>query len=141
MNCQSCQNNSDAYREGKLPSDLRIQVEKHLQHCEECAENFRLESVAFNLINLEKDLNPGNYLTDKVMARIENLEVTGSQTTSPLIRILKPALLTASMAAAIFAGVLIGNIYKPSVSSLSRPVELALMDDVSIESVYNLSIE
>jgi hypothetical protein len=45
------------------------------------------------------------------------------------------------MAAAIFLGVIIGNIYKPSARVLPRPVELALIDDVAIEAVDILTYE
>ena len=139
MNCQLCQKELDAYRGGRLPDDMRTQVEAHLKLCAECAESYRIESLADSVINQEKEISPDNYLTSRIMARIENPEETGYRTISPLIRIVKPALIMTSMAAAIFAGVLIGNIYKPSVRDISRPVELALIDDVAIESVDILS--
>jgi predicted anti-sigma-YlaC factor YlaD len=139
MNCQLCQKELDGYRGGKLPDDMRTQVEAHLQLCAECAKNYRIESLADNVIKKEKVINPDNYLTSRIMARIENPEEAGYRRPSPFIRILKPALIMTSMAAAIFAGVLIGNIYKPSVRDMSRPVELALIDDVAIESVDILS--
>ena len=31
MNCQLCQKELDAYREGRLSDDMRTQVEAHLQ--------------------------------------------------------------------------------------------------------------
>ena len=139
MNCQLCQKELDAYREGRLSDDMRTQVEAHLKLCAECAESYRIESLAESVINQEKVISPDDYLTSRIMARIENPEETGYRTISPFRRILKPALIMTSMAAAIFAGVLIGNIYKPSVQELSRPVELALIDDVAIESVDILS--
>jgi hypothetical protein len=45
------------------------------------------------------------------------------------------------LAAAIFFGVTIGNIYKPAGSGNTIPVELALIDDAAIESVDILSNE
>ena len=139
MNCQVCQKELDAYREGKLPGDMKTQVEAHLKICAECAENYRIELLADSVINREKVRNPDSYLTSRIMARIENPEETGYKTISPFIRILKPALIMTSVAAAIFVGVLIGNIYKSSVSDIPRPVELALIDDIAIESVDILS--
>ena len=115
MNCQLCQKELDAYREGRLSDDMRTQVEAHLKQCAECAESYRIESLADSVINQEKVINPDNYLTSRIMTRIENPEETGYRTISPFRRILKPALIMTSMAAAIFVGVLIGNIYKPSV--------------------------
>ena len=139
MNCQLCQKELDAYREGNLPDDMRTQVEAHLQLCAECAESYRIGSLADSVINQEKAINPDNYLTDRIMALIENPEETGYRTISPFKRIVKPVLIMTSMAAAIFVGVLIGDIYKPSVRNMSKPVELALIDDVAIESVDILS--
>ncbi len=118
---------------------MRTQVEAHLKQCAECAESYRIQLLADSVIYQEKEINPDNYLTARIMARIENPEKTGYQTISPYGRILKPALIITSMAAAIFAGVLIGNIYNPSDRIMSRPVELALIDDIAIESVDKLS--
>jgi predicted anti-sigma-YlaC factor YlaD len=139
MNCQLCRKELDAYRGGKLHDDMRTQVEDHLKQCEECADIFRIQSLADLVIDNEKTINPDNYLASRIMARIENHEEAGYRTISPFIRVLKPALIMTSMAAAIFAGVLIGNIYSPTVRDMSRPVELALIDDVAIESVDILS--
>ena len=139
MNCQLCQKELDAYREGSHSDEKRTQVETHLKQCPECAESYRIESLAVSIINQEKLIIPDNYLSAKIMERIGNAEETRFRTISPLIRILRPVLITTSLAAAIFAGVLIGNIYKPSVKELSRPLEFALIDDVAIESVDILS--
>ena len=139
MNCQLCRKELDAYRGGRLSDDMRTQVEVHLKLCAECDESYRIESLAESVINQEKVLSPDDYLTSRIMARIENPEETGYRTISPFGRILKPALIMTSMAAAIFAGVLIGNIYGPSDRNISVPVELALIDDVAIESVDILS--
>jgi predicted anti-sigma-YlaC factor YlaD len=139
MNCQLCQKELDAYREGKLHDDMRTQVEAHLRQCAECAESYKIQSLADSIMNWEKAISPDNYLTSRIMVRIENPDEAGHSTISPFIRILKPALIMTSLAAAIFAGVLIGNIYKPSPRETSRPVELALIDDIAIESVVVLS--
>jgi hypothetical protein len=141
MNCQLCQKESDKYREGKLSDDLRTKVESHLQQCNECAESYRIQSIAESIIYQEKAINPDINLTARIMARIENLEDTGYKISKPFIRVLQPALIVASMAAAIFIGVLIGNIYKPAGTVISRPVELSLIDDATIESVDILSNE
>jgi predicted anti-sigma-YlaC factor YlaD len=139
MNCQLCQKELDAYHGGRLSGDMRTQVEAHLNLCSECSESYRIESLADSIINQEKMTNPDSYLTSRIMARIENPGDTGYRIISPLRRILKPALIITSMAAAIFAGVLIGNIYQPTDRNVARPVELALIDDAAIESVDILS--
>ena len=92
MNCQLCRKELDAYREGKLHDDMRTQVEDHLKQCAECADIFRIQSLAESVINQEKVLSPDDYLTSRIMAQIENPEKAGYRTISPFIRILKPAL-------------------------------------------------
>jgi predicted anti-sigma-YlaC factor YlaD len=139
MNCQLCQKELDAYREGRLSGDMKTQVEDHLKLCAECAESYRIESLADSIINQEKVISPDNYLSAKIMARIENAEETDYRTISQSKRFLRPVLIITSMAAAIFAGVLIGNIYQPTDRNVARPVELALIDDAAIESVDILS--
>ena len=141
MNCQLCQKESDKYREGKLSDDLRIQVESHLKQCNDCAESFRIQSIADSIINHEKAISPAINLTAKIMDRIENLEDSGNKISKPFIRVLQPALIITSIAATIFIGVLIGNIYKPAGTVISRPVELSLIDDATIESIDILSNE
>ena len=141
MNCQLCQKESDAYREGRLSDDMRNQVEAHLLSCEDCSASYYLQTLAEKVINLEKLLDPDQYLTARIMERIERPELTAYRIPLAVTGFLRPALIVTSMAAAIFVGILIGNIYKPSVRVLSIPVELALMDDGAIESVNIFSNE
>ena len=139
MNCQLCQEKLEDYRERRLSIDMRTKIEAHLKVCAECTENYRILLFAESVINNEKSISPDNYLTDSIMAQIENNNEVGYKTTLPIIRVLKPALIITSMAAAIFAGVLIGNLTDPSGRGMSIPVELALIDDIAIESVDILS--
>jgi hypothetical protein len=141
MNCQLCQKESDAYRVGKLSEDMRTQVEEHLQICADCADSYRMQTILDGVINQERSITPDLYLTTRIMERIEKSEETAHETISPFIRILRPVLIMTSMAAAIFAGVLIGNIYLPSDRAMSKPIELSMIDDVTIESIDILSIE
>lgn len=75
------------------------------------------------------------------MAQIENLETSRNRVIPAYMRALRPAVITTSLAAAIFLGVIMGNIYKPSSSAKAIPVELALINDATIESVDILSNE
>lgn len=139
MNCKLCQKEFEGYLGKRLSEDMRAQVENHLRLCSECSESYRIQSLADIVINQEKELMPDNNLTSRIMSKLANPEEKGYRNITPLGRILRPALIITSMAAAIFAGVLIGNIYQPSDKYMARPVELALIDDVAIESVVVLS--
>lgn len=141
MNCQLCQKESEAYLGGRLSDDMKTQVEAHLQFCSDCVESYKLQSIAEKVINQEKGISSDPYLSTRIMAQLENYEANAHKTISPYTRILMPSLIMVSMAAAIFIGVLIGNIYKPSEKVVLRPVEIAMMDDMAIESVNILSNE
>lgn len=136
MNCFYYRDKIEDYLEGRLNENERLSFEDHLKSCPACTEMIQVQKIADKIIAEEKKSVPGFYLTGRIMNRIVNSD---QQTSSAFFRILKPALITISIAAAVFAGILIGNI-----SSLSNdkrfPVELMLMNDVSIESV-NLLIE
>jgi len=55
------------------------------------------------------------------------------------MKVLRQAIITASLAAAVFAGVLLGGFTNTSPDRI--PAELAMMDDMAIESVSMLSNE
>jgi len=141
MNCQLCQKELDAYREGRSPADTRTQVETHLRECKKCADSYYLQTLAERVINKEKELLPNPFLQTRIMAQIENLKTFHNRTTPAYMRALKPVIIATSLAAAIFFGVIMGNIYKPSGSAQAIPVELAMINDATIESVDLLSNE
>jgi len=139
MDCQLCNKELDGYLSGLLDDNMHNKVKAHLEVCGECAETCRVQSLADSVINFEKGITPDNHLVSRVMAQIEKGEEGSYDGTYRFMKVLKPALITTSMAAAIFAGVLMGNIYKPSIKEPARPVELTLIDDAAIESVDILS--
>lgn len=141
MNCQLCQKELDAYRDGKLPHDMRTQVESHLNVCETCSGIYRLQVFADKVMDQEKELQSDSFLATRVMAYVENLEDSGYKTATLFIRVLRPVLVTASMAAAIFIGIILGNLSRPVTDREKIPVELALIDDAAIESVDILTNE
>ena len=141
MNCQLCQKESDAYFEGKLPEDMKTQVESHLLLCADCAGSYRLFSIADSVMNNEKEMSPDIDLAIRVMACLEKIESSETHEVQLFRHVLRPAIIAASLAAAIFSGVIVGNIYRPAYSMNKIPVELALINDATIESLDLLSTE
>ena len=141
MNCQLCQKELDAYREARLPNDTRTQVEIHLGVCKKCADSYKLQTLAERVIKQEKELLPNPFLKTRIMAQIENLESIPNRAIPTYILVLRPAIIATSLAAAIFFGVMMGIIYKPAGRVKAIPLELALIDDATIESVDILSNE
>jgi len=137
MNCQLCQKEFDAYREGKLSGGVRVQVEAHLESCPDCSVSFQLLMLANKLIEAEKEILSNPFLVTRIMSGIEEMDNKG-ETYSQLpayLKVLKPILISVSLAAAIFIGVLVGNIYFPADSTRKIPVELSYMNDAALESV------
>jgi predicted anti-sigma-YlaC factor YlaD len=118
---------------------MKATVEDHLNNCIECSLYYKVLTLSEMIISREKEIEPGPYLASGIMSAIENSESEAE--VSKLFRILKPAIMTASLAAAIFAGILIGNVYAPVVKSAPVPIELALMNDGEIELIDVLSTE
>jgi predicted anti-sigma-YlaC factor YlaD len=141
MNCQLCQENLEAYQEGKLPSDKMTQVESHLKTCDSCKRLFEIQILAGRVIGVEKETDADPFLATRVMAQIERLDAERKENTPLGARIFRPVLITLSLAAAVFFGIMLGNLSRPAGNFSKVPLELALINDVSLESVDILSLE
>lgn len=135
MNCVLFRDKIDDYLEGILGEDERHFFETHLKDCPDCSELIRIQKAIDRVMAEEKNTEPDFYLTGRIMNQIGN---SGMEKRSALVRVLKPALLAVSLAAAIFAGILIGN-FSSSSRGKTVPLELTLMNDVSIESLNLLN--
>jgi hypothetical protein len=122
-----------------MASDMKTQVELHLKTCEDCNRIYRMQILTDKVINMEKGNEPDPFLVTRVMAKIQSIESPGFKTESIILRVLKPAFITVSVAAAVFFGVIIGRISHNAGIYEKIPVELALIDDATMESVIILS--
>lgn len=141
MNCQLCQEILEAYQEGKLPAGMMTQLESHLETCDSCKKLSEIQLLANRVIKLEKETDSDPFLATRVMAYIERLEDERLETSSLGVRILRPALITMSLAAAVLFGIMLGNLSRPAGNAGTVPVEFALINDASLESVDFLSLE
>ena len=138
MNCKFCQKNLDAFREGLLPSDMQSMLKGHIDTCKECNHVYNTLLLADRVIEAEKETESDPFLATRVMAHIEGVRYTGE---SGFTKVLRPALYTLSLAAAVFAGILIGRIPVAPDANGRIPVELALMNDLELESIDFLSLD
>jgi len=139
MNCQLCQKELDAYCQGNLPGNIRTQVENHLKGCERCASAFAQTQLLNRVINEEREIQSNPFLVTRIMEGIESSSVERPVHQPVFMKVLRPAIITTSLAAAVFAGVLLGGFANTSPDRM--PAELAMMDDMAIESVSMLSNE
>lgn len=138
MDCHLCQKELDAYIAGQLSADTKTQVEKHLAECNYCKGYYQSTLIINSAILKEKTIVSNPFLSTRVMASIETPEPVR---VSALRRILKPVLLTVSFALTIYGGIMIGRFSNSGPTIQKIPIELALMDDSSIESLVILSNE
>jgi len=141
MNCQLCQKELDAYREGLLPDGIKVPVEEHLKSCKICAESYQLMILANTVMDKEKTIQSNPFLATRIMAEIEELELQREQYQRIPVyqKVLKPALISISLAAAMFIGIIAGNIHKPAQHVNNKPVEMMYMNDAALESVAMFS--
>lgn len=137
MNCQLCQKELDAYQEGILPEGIRTQVEAHLESCKACAQSYQLMAIADRMMDEEKSMQSNPFLVTRIMSAIEELEQNRE---SPLHipayqKLVKTLLVSVSMAAAIFIGVVAGSNYTPTKPANNLPIEMTYMNDAALESV------
>lgn len=137
MNCQLCQDELDAFLGGKLPEGTGIQVKDHLKNCSNCSESLHLLKLANQVMAAEREVQSNPFLVTRIMTCIEEMELQkeNCQQVPGYQKILRPFLVSISLAAAIFAGVLIGSTYLSIDSDRKIPVELSYLDDATLESV------
>jgi hypothetical protein len=137
MNCNLCKQELEGYREGKLPEGIEVQVKAHMEDCKDCAAIYQMESLVSKVINEEKAIKSNPFLATRVMAGIEALEQkpVNREHIPVYKKVLKPVLVTITVAASILIGVLVGNVYQPASDSNKIPVELTYMNDAALESV------
>jgi predicted anti-sigma-YlaC factor YlaD len=140
MNCKLCQQELEAYLEGRMPEGLKAQVETHLANCVECKTKYQLISIAEKTIKDEKQLEVNPFIATRVMNSIEELEKKEEFRAPAYQKVLKPILIGFSIAVAILIGVLEGGIYKPY-HTTGIPSELVYINDAAIESVSMFSKE
>lgn len=139
MNCSLCKENLEAYREQRLPVSIRTQVENHLQNCSGCKAIYQMEVLAYKVVEEEKETQPNPFLATRVMVGIEALEMPASTRVPVYRKIIKPALISLSLSAAVTLGVLVGSLYQPGSDHEKVPVELSYVNDALLESVDLLS--
>lgn len=140
MNCQLCLKELEAFSAGTLSNDLKNQVKLHLEDCNSCKEIFRLQILAEKVMRQEKEVLSDPFLATRIMARVNKLEDQKSRQ-SLIAGVLKPVLITTSLAAAVLLGIMMGNLTVPSTNMQTVPMELSLIDDAALESVDILSNE
>ena len=132
MNCELCHKEFDAWNTDKLTPAMREEVESHIKTCNDCNEFYKIQILADRVISGEKELQVNPYMSALVMAEINNRKTEGKVFFPGILR---PVLITMSMAVAVFLGVMMGSIPQRNINVNELPLELALIDDSGLESI------
>lgn len=137
MDCKTCRNELDKYLEGSLTDTMVKAVEQHLIECNTCSSLFSRLKLADQFIESEKKVESNPFLSTRVMAAINSIENRQTVKSMPsyAVRLLKPALITITVTAAIFLGILAGNIGRNSLSASQIPEEIVYLNDSGLESL------
>ena len=142
MNCSLCKENVEEYLKGRLPEDMKKSLRTHLKECEECNAYFTSLVLAEKMVAGDLEAEPNPFLLTRIMARVQALHEDKSTKVNPVFgRILQPALITLSLAAAIFAGIAAGSLFNSASTSGNVPEEFVYFDDASLESLSLLTNE
>jgi predicted anti-sigma-YlaC factor YlaD len=137
MNCKLCQSELENYLEGNLPDGKRSLLEQHLDQCDTCSETLKLLRLADNVIDIERKSESNPFLATRIMSAIEELEQKQRKPVYyPLFgKVLKPVLITATLAIALLLGIVAGNLGRPTILSSQIPDEMIYINDANIESL------
>ncbi|MBN2272892.1 MAG: zf-HC2 domain-containing protein [Bacteroidales bacterium] len=137
MNCQECLKYLDEYHEDSLPGGIKDQVKEHLETCTGCAESYHLMILAGRVIKEEKNVLSNPFLSTRIMAQIGSDEMLKepAKQVPVYVHMLQSVLVTLSLALAVISGIFAGNIYKPDQAESPLPIEMAYIDDATLEAV------
>jgi len=78
MNCAACERNLSAYIDDELTTDMRLEIEAHLDECEKCRREFESHQAAWEAANMAPAGRAPDGLWDAVEAELG--QETGSTT-------------------------------------------------------------
>lgn len=131
MNCFTCEHYFDAYFEGVLSSEMKSQMEEHLDSCKSCAEMYALWQKAEYMIKEEKSTSFNPFLATRVMSKLE----MPSETAARKQLVFKPVTIAFIVGIAVFLGVILGNLYQPVKLHPAISEEMFYLNDGAIEPI------
>ncbi len=137
MNCSTCQKHLDAYFDGTLSVDLKIQVDDHLAACKACAELYARWSVVEQVMNEEKSTSSNPFLATRIMSQLEEMQAKKYAPAHSIAKrpVFRPVTVVFIVGVAISLGVLLGNLYRPLQVRHAPSTELLYLDDATIEPI------
>lgn len=127
--CQLLHENLFAYAEGELPPNLIQQLDKHINECADCTRIVAEFRSVMDLMDEQKSVALRPFAETRILQAIETwMEKKQNSSTSVIIRVLRPAIISIGVAAALAIGFFIGSDFAGSQSQFSQ-------NDAMIEAV------
>lgn len=127
--CQLLHENLFAYAEKELPPNLIQQLDKHISECADCSRIVAEFRSVMGLMDEQKSIELRPFTETRILEGIETwMEKRQNSAASVMIRVLRPAIISFGVAAALAIGFFIGSDYADSHSQFSQ-------NDAMIEAV------
>ena len=151
MRCKEIKENLIFFIEGSLNHDRAMQIQKHLEECQECKSSYlKLKSV-LSIIETEKIKESNPYFSMKVLERLKYSSETSKVFSAfKIIRILKPVVAIFLIGIAIYTGILMGGSFSHKYDTIviddSRGIQLQAvadefyLNDLGIENIETILI-
>lgn len=138
MTCKECTYNMDRYLAQMLSGEALNAMAHHLAHCGFCQRQLLVQQRINQLVALDRKSTPSVDTDARVMGAIEALSNRGQS--GVMVR-MRRALLVASVAASLGAGILLGNLVQPADDAGYYAEELNYLNDLEMEGFHKLITE
>lgn len=138
MTCHECTYNMESYLTQTLSSETLNAMVQHLMHCSQCQQQLLVLERINQMVALDRKSMPSGDTEARVMGAIEALSNKGQ---GGVVVRMRRALLVASVAASLGAGIMLGNLVQPRRDAGYDIEELTYLNDMEMEGFYKLIIE
>lgn len=106
MDCKDIQHYVAAFAEGELSPEIRAAMTEHMSGCESCSRLAEGYLAIESIIASEKAKEPNPFLATRILQKLEN---NNDQKSQPGILVLRRAVISLVLLAALVIGFFIGN--------------------------------
>lgn len=114
MKCKTVHKKLIFYINKEINNTENEEIKTHLQNCENCFDLYTELEATLNLIKKKKTLEPNPFLYTRIKQKLKDIESEKKRVIfNPVYKkVLQPVLLSFFLAASLFSGIKLGNIYE-----------------------------
>lgn len=147
MKCTNAKQKMIFLAEGSLSSEQAIAMKDHLHMCDSCSHVYQQLKQTLEVIETDKQIKVDPWFAGRVVVRLSNLQAgqkSGIQSLKPSFLYLRAIPVAASLAIALWLGILIGSELSTQYNNNLTTEETSsteLYDDLIAEDLYDGSFE